>query len=87
MKQLIIPWLATFLFGCGVFVVGKMFQRAERIRREERKAALAEKQAAIEREDLLVKELAQVQRKEQNPDMGIMAAASGSGQQTGRYVH
>lgn len=40
MKQLIIPWLATFLFGCAVFVVGKILQRQEKEARKRRAEAL-----------------------------------------------
>jgi hypothetical protein len=39
-KQLIIPWLATFLFGCAVFVVGKILQRQEKEARKRRAEAL-----------------------------------------------
>lgn len=31
--DLIKPWLATFLFGCGVFLVGLWLQRKERAKR------------------------------------------------------
>jgi hypothetical protein len=81
---MILPWLATFLFGCAVFAIGKIFQRAERLAA---KLKQAEKEAAIERESVL-KIQAQLQRvQEEQLDQGIMAAMGGQqGQRTGRYV-
>lgn len=74
MKQLIIPWLATFLFGCGVFAIGKVIQSAEKRGRELKKTE-------IERRAILDKELEQVKRHEQKAGAGIMTAILGQGQQ------
>jgi hypothetical protein len=72
----IIPWVAAFLFGCVVFVVGKVFQRAERKRAEERKAE-------NERKTLLTI-VEQMKTHEEEPG-GIMAAIRGEERQhTGR---
>ena len=81
MSRLIIPWLATVLFGFGVFVVGRILQVAERRERERRKSAK-------EREDLLAKTLAQARMQEGQNLGGVMAAAAGSqGQRSGRAVN
>ena len=73
LAHLIVPWLATFLFGCGVFVVGKSFQRAERRRRA------VEKAEALQRE-MLARVLAQMERQEQKKSgpEGIAAAMRGT---------
>lgn len=30
MKQLILPWAVTFLFGCAIFAVGVILRRREK---------------------------------------------------------
>jgi hypothetical protein len=81
MKQIIVPWLATFLFGCAVFLAGKAFQSVEKKRREERKAE-------IERAELAEKLMRVQEREARQGVVGIMAAVQGQGQQTGnRFVH
>lgn len=80
MSQLIIPWLATLLFGLVVFVVGRMFQASEKRRQKERKAA-------AERERILADALAKAPRRQEQELAGIMAAARDQGQHTGRRVH
>jgi hypothetical protein len=78
MRQLIIPWIATLLFGCVVFVVGKVLQASERRNREERKAAM-------ERNKIIATALAQEQKQQEHA--GIMAAAGTQGQRIGTRVH
>src|SRR5260370_33898346 len=77
--QLIIPWLATLLFGLAVFVVGKVFQAREKRQRQE---------AKDERERAELAKLVHLDAQEQRPQ-GIMAAIGGQGQRqrSGRRVH
>jgi hypothetical protein len=77
MRQLIIPWLATFLFGLVVFAIGKVLQFGEMKKRAQRKAE-------IEREKILADVLAQSPKQQEHELVGIMAAAAGSGQRSGR---
>jgi hypothetical protein len=49
----ITPWLATFGFGCAVFLVGKYLQRGERIKRLE-EVIKAKASAAAVRENLVL---------------------------------
>jgi hypothetical protein len=78
-RQLVIPWLATFLLGCAVFVVGRILQTSEKRKREAVKAAK-------EREEFLARRLAQVHAQNERPE-GIMAAMRDQGQRTEKYVN
>jgi DNA polymerase/3'-5' exonuclease PolX len=80
MRQMIIPWLATLLFGFGVFVVGKILQASEKQKR-------AERRAAKERADNLAVAIAQAQELLRDEPAGIMAAAAGQGQRSRRTIH
>ena len=80
MKQLV-PWLATFLFGCSIFLVGKVLQHYERLRRIQEKAAMY-------REREISAALRQVHGGQQEPKFaGIMEAVRGQGQGAPRQVH
>ena len=77
MKNLVLPWLLTFLFCLGVFAVGRILQREENKRRARKKA---QQQRAAEEERRLEIARQFEQRKEQQADVGIFAAIRGEGQ-------
>ena len=81
MKQLL-PWLATFFFGCAVFIVGKVLQHYERLDR-------LQKKAAMDRDKEIAAALSQVrdEHEQEQERPSIMGALMGQGQGAQRRVH